>query len=147
MKKRILTISICLFIIVVITIVSTNSAKKPFKDLNSHEIESVSVLVEPPNETIQITEIKDFIEHLKNIKVYELELKYYAEYLENIKNSESSQHFAFTIIKRDRSVLKIISSNEVVSSNTLILIDGVGYRCKYKPIESLNNYASSLLSK
>ena len=122
---------ICLITIAAVAIISGTLGKKPFKDLDAAEIESASVLLGPPDQTIQMVETKELVEYLKDIVIYGKDNSY-TEY--------AGQTCIFTIVKTDGTEL------QVTAFNPFIIIDGVGYKCKYEPCETLNHYANSLLS-
>jgi hypothetical protein len=128
-KNKILIVLLaCAIIAGIVCIVL--SGKKPFKDFSATNVESATVLLIPPNETIQITDIEELTEYLRNVVIYN-EDNSYTEY--------SGQGVIFTLAMTDGTQV------EVEAYNPFIIIDGVGYKCKYEPCEALNNYANRLL--
>ena len=39
------------------------------------------------------------------------------------------------------------SQVEIIAYNPFIIIDGIGYKCKYEPCEALNHYANELMTR
>ena len=135
MKKKICIILLIAAVICAISagcIVLFTSGEKPFKDLRAEEISSATVHLLPPNDTVTITDIDKLVKHLNDIVIYE-EDNSYSEY--------NGQVVIFTIIKTDGTQMTIDASNPFV------VIDDVGYRCKYKPCEALSSYANDLSDK
>jgi hypothetical protein len=106
------------------------SGKKPFKNLSATNVESATVLLIPPNETIKITDIEELTGYLRDVVIYN-EDNSYTEY--------SGQGVIFTLAMTDGTQV------EVEAYNPFIIIDGVGYKCKYEPCEALSNYANRFL--
>lgn len=133
MKKRWLIISIACVLISGIAVISfaAGNGKKPYKDLNASQIASATVRLTPPDKTIQIVEIKELAEYLKDVVIYD-EDNSYTEY--------SGQGVTFTLTMTDGTQTKIMAYNP------FLVIDGVGYKTKYEPCEALSNYANKLLN-
>jgi hypothetical protein len=125
----ILVILACAIIVGVVCIVL--SGKKPFKNLNATDVESATVLLMPPDETIQITDIEKLTGYLRNVVIYN-EDNSYTEY--------SGQGVIFTLAMTDGTQVEVVEAY-----NLFIIIDGVGYKCKYEPCKALSNYANRLL--
>lgn len=104
--------------------------KKPFSELKTEDISSVSVTLLPPNKTIQISNINEFVQYLKDVVIYEKDNSY-TEY--------NGQNVTFTIIMTDGT------KTDIMAYNPFFVIDGVGYQTKYEPCEALNQYANELL--
>lgn len=135
MKKKIIIIS---SIVVTVLVVACSLlfifkpwGKKPFKNIKTEDIKSVSVELLPPNVTEELSneEIIEFVEILNTVVIYN-EDNSYTEY--------NGQAVIFTITKTDGSTVT------VNAYNPFIVIDGVGYKCLYEPTEELSNFADSL---
>lgn len=108
------------------------SGSRPFKDLEAVDIVSANVQLISPDTTIQITEIKELVSYLNEVVIYSKDNSY-TEY--------SGQAAVFTLDLSDGSQM------EVIEYNPFVIINGVGYKCKYEPCEALNNYANRLMSR
>lgn len=129
-KHKILYIlSVCVIIAGILSFLSPG--KKPFKDLEAWEIESATVRLLPPDKTVQIMEPRELVDYLKDVVIYNRDDSF---------NEYSGQAVIFTIQKTDGTQV------EIMEYNPFIVIDGIGYKCKYDPCEALNNYANSLLN-
>ena len=106
--------------------------RRPYKDLESVDIVSASVELLPPDETVQIIEIKELVEYLKDVVIYKQDDSW-REY--------SGQATVFTLIMADGTI------EEITAYNPFVIINGVGYRTKYEPCEQLNNLANRLLHR
>ena len=95
-------------------------------------IAAASVRLTPPDETIQITEIKELVEYLNDLVIYQPDDSY-QEY--------AGQAAAFTLTMQDGT------QHEIIAYNPFLIIDGTGYETKYEPCERLNRYANELLSR
>ena len=127
-NKILIVVLACMIIAGIVCIVL--SGKKPFKNLSATNVESATVLLIPPNETIKITDIEELTGYLRNVVIYN-EDNSYTEY--------SGQGVIFTLHMMDGTQV------EVGAYNPFIIIDGVGYKCKYEPCEALSNYANRFL--
>lgn len=104
--------------------------KKPFANINEEDISSASVQLMPPNKTIQITELSELADVLKDIVIYNKDDSY-KEY--------DGQAVIFTITLTD-------GTKTVINAyNPFVVIDGIGYRTKYEPCERLSQFANDLL--
>lgn len=106
--------------------------RRPYKDLEAVDIVSASVELLPPDETVQIIEIKELVEYLKDVVIYKQDDSW-REY--------SGQATVFTLIMADGTI------EEITAYNPFVIINGVGYRTKYEPCEQLNNLANRLLHR
>ena len=131
-KRRIFILALCILAVLVMVLVWSFKGKMPFRDLEPAQIASAQVRLGPPDETIEITEIKELADYLNQVVIYG-EDDSYSQY--------AGQTCIFTVIKTDGTVL------EVAAFNPFIIINGVGYRCKYEPCEALNRYANQLLAR
>lgn len=128
-KKRLIAIIIgCLIIIGIV--IAAFSGQKPYKNLKAANIASATVYLAPPDKTIQIVEIKELVTYLNEIVIYS-EDNSYTEY--------DGQAVIFTLTMFDGS------QEEIMVYNPFVVINGTGYKTKYKPCEKLNHYANQLL--
>lgn len=121
--------TIQLFITIIVS--ACAGGKKPFNDLEPSGIVSATVRLVPPDKTIQITEIKELTDYLNDVIIYD-EDNSYTEY--------SGQGVTFSLILSDGT------QKEIMAYNPFLVIDGVGYKTKYKPCEELSAYANKLLN-
>ena len=129
---RIFIFAVCLIVILGVILTSGVLGRKPFKDLDPAQVQSAQVHLGPPDQTVQIWEIKELTDYLNQVVIYRKDDSY---------TQYAGQSCTFTITKTDGTVL------EVTAFNPFIIIDGVGYRCKYDPCEALNRYANTLLER
>ena len=108
------------------------SAHRPFKDLEAADITSASVRLSPPDTTIQIVETEELVSYLNEVVIYNKDNSY-TEY--------AGQAVIFTLSLADGSQV------EIIAYNPFIIIDGIGYKCKYEPCEALNHYANELMTR
>lgn len=106
--------------------------RKPYKDLDATQIASATVRLLPPDTTVQIVEIEEFVTYLKDVVIYN-EDNSYTEY--------NGQSVTFTLTMTDGT------QTSIMAFNPFLVIDGVGYKTKYEPCEALNNYANRLLKQ
>lgn len=131
MKKKIVIIS-SIFVLFVISASAFLFAvdKKPFEDLQASEVASASVLLLPPNESIEIDNIDTLVGMLNNIELSSRTIGH---------KVSGGQSCVFTITKTDGN------TQEINVFGSYVIIDGVGYKGTYLPCEELNQYANSLL--
>lgn len=134
MKKSTIIISlICILSVTIIMIVfAVISGRKPYKNLDTSQIVSAVVRLTPPGETIQITEMTELVNLLKDVVIYN-EDNSYTEYC--------GQGVIFTLTMADGT------QTSIMAYNPFLVIDGVGYKTKYEPCEALNQYANMLLEQ
>ncbi len=134
MRKRTIIISlVCvLSAVIVIMIFASVRGRKPYKDLDAVQIVSATVRLSPPDKTVQITEIKELVDLLKDVVIYN-EDNSYTEYC--------GQGVIFTLVMTDGT------QTSIMAYNPFLVIDGVGYKTKYEPCEALNHYANMLLAQ
>lgn len=134
MKKSTIIISlICILSVTIIMIVfAVISGRKPYKNLDTSQIVSAVVRLTPPGETIQITEMTELVNLLKDVVIYN-EDNSYTEYC--------GQGVIFTLTMTDGT------QTSIMAYNPFLVIDGVGYKTKYEPCEALNQYANMLLEQ
>lgn len=134
MKKRTIIISlICILsVAAIVSAIAVFSGRKPWKNLNPSQIVSAAVRLTPPDKTIQITEVTELVDLLKEVVIYN-EDNSYTEY--------SGQGVVFTLTMADGT------QTSIMAYNPFLVIDGIGYRTKYEPCEALNQYANILLEQ
>ena len=130
-KKGIIILAMCVLCVIMIVFI-VGGGKKPYKDLDAAQIASATVRLTPPDKTLQIVDIKELVEYLKNVVIYS-EDNSYTEYV--------GQGVLFTLTMTDGT------QTEIIAYNPFLIIDGVGYKTDYEPCEALNNYANKLLNK
>ena len=128
--KKVLLIALICLIGIGISSIFLFSGHRPFKDLEATDITSANVRLSPPDTTVQIVETEELVSYLKEVVIYNKDNSY-TEY--------AGQGAVFTLSLADGSQVKI------TEFNPFIIIDGIGYKCKYEPCEALNNYANRLL--
>lgn len=132
-KKTIITSLICILAAVVIMIVfAAASGRKPYKNLDAAQVISAAVQLSPPDTTIQITEIKELVDLLKDVVIYNKDNSY-TEY--------AGQGVTFSLVMADGT------QTSIMAYAPFLVIDGVGYKTKYEPCEALNQYANMLLGR
>ena len=107
-------------------------SKKPYKDLVASDVASATVTLSPPNKTIQIDNIEKLVSLLRDIVIYE-EDNSYSEYY--------GQSVSFTLTMTDGS------EEKARPFGGFFVINGTGYKTKYKPSEKLSNYANELFNR
>lgn len=134
MRKRTIIISlICILSAAAIMLLfAVVGGRKPYQDLEAAQILSAAVQLSPPDKTIQITEIKELVDLLKDVVIYN-EDNSYTEY--------NGQGVIFTLVMTDGT------QTSIMAYNPFLVIDGVGYKTKYEPCEALNHYANRLLEE
>ena len=129
--KRWLIVLLCLVAIVGgIWAASAMAGRQPYKDLTAADIKSATVLLTPPDTTLEIPDTAELAAYLSQAVIYGRDDSY-TEY--------AGQGVVFTLHLADGSTA------EVMAYNPFLVIDGVGYRTKYEPCEALNRYANGLL--
>ena len=134
MKRRILTITaIILAVALILTIGIWTIGRKPFKDLHTEDIKSVSIHLWPPNETRELSqgEIEELVTLLQQVKIYNPSWLHLAS---------GGQSNIMTITYQDGSV------KEVNEFGSTLIIDGQGYRAEYGPNEAVNQFANKLFN-
>ena len=129
-NKKVLMIALICLIGIGISIFL--SGRRPFKDLGAADIISANVRLSPPDTTIQITETEELVSYLNEVVIYSKDNSY-TEY--------AGQDVTFMLNLSDGSQVKI------TVCSPFVIIDGIGYKCKYEPCEALNNYANELSSR
>ena len=134
MKKRTIGISLIsiLSAAAIMLLFAVVSGRKPYKNLEASQIVSAAVQLSPPGKTIQITEIKELVDLLKDVVIYG-EDNSYTEY--------DGQGVTFTLVMTDGT------QTSIMAYNPFLVVDGVGYKAKYEPCEALNHYANMLLER
>lgn len=104
---------------------------KPFKDLTSAKISSATIHLVPPDKTIQVEDINEVVELLRDVVIYNKDNSY-TEY--------DGQGVTFTLTMTDGT------QTDIMAHNPFLVIDGIGYKTKYEPCEALSSYANELLN-
>lgn len=130
-KRRLWIIPIIVVLVCIIFIGKSFIGTRPFKDLAAKDIKEVTIWLIPPDIKLAFTEeeVIELVRILNKVVIYK-EDNSYKDY--------DGQAIIFTITKTDG---KQISIN---AYNPFIIIDGIGYRTKYKPCEELNSLANNL---
>ena len=113
--------------------VDTGFSQRPFNDLHTEDILSISVFAIPPNETVVIDDIEQIeiiVEILRTVVIYQSSDEW---------KDSAGQMVTFTLNKATDEVV------EVSAYNPHLIIDGQGYRTEYQPCENLNRIANTLL--
>lgn len=130
-KKWLMVVSLLIAVVIAISLV-TFTGKRPYKDLKTSDIVSATVLLGPPDKTVEIVEIKEFVALLKDVVIYNADDSY---------TDYAGQTVTFTLEMADGTTEKI------TVFNPFIIINGTGYKTKYEPCERLAHYANELLSR
>ena len=106
------------------------AGEKALGMLKVDDISNISVLLQPPGETVQIENLDEVVNALNDVVIYEKDNSY---------KECVGQSVIFTITFKDGDEM------EVMAYNPFIVIDGVGYRTEYGPCEKLNQIANKLI--
>ena len=134
MKRKILTIAaIILAVALIMTIGTWVIGRKPFKNLNAVDIQSISIHLWPPNESLDLTEaeIVELVGLLQQVEIHHPTWMHHAS---------GGQSNVMTITFQDGSV------KEVNEFGSILIIDGMGYRAEYEPNEAINQFANELFN-
>lgn len=75
--KKGIVLSICALAVCVAGVVLLiGRGKKPYRNLDASQIISATVRLTPPDKTIQITEIKELVEYLEDVVIYNKDNSY-----------------------------------------------------------------------
>lgn len=134
MKKGTLIISLACVLLAAAVVIgfAAFGGRKPYKDLDATQIASVTVHLIPPDITVQIVEIEEFIGYLKDVVIYNEDNSY---------TGYNGQAVTFTLTMTDGT------QTSTMAYNPFLVIDGVGYKTEYGPCEKLNDYANKLLKR
>ena len=127
-KKVWFIIAVVALALIVSAMLITFQGRKPLKNI---ELVSATVQLMPPDKTIRVEDLDELEDLLEDIVIYNRDNSY-TEY--------AGQAVVFSITMLDGSQM------EVTVYNPFIIIDGVGYKCKYEPCEELNDFANKLLN-
>ena len=133
MKQKKLLFPACLLIVVIIFVIVFAPkviGSKPFAKLSENDISAVTVRLLPPDQTAQVVDIKEFVDVLNEVVIYEKDDSF-TEY--------EGQAVIYTITRNDGT------ETVVQAYNPFIIIDGVGYKTKYEPCERLSHIANRLI--
>lgn len=128
-KWRVL-ILIAVMLIVVLMLGWYLAGRRPFRNLKAEEIASASMEIMPPDQEVVVEDLDELVSHLQQLVIYRRDQSY-SEY--------AGQAVVITLEMKDGSRM------EIVEYNPFVIIDGVGYRCKYEPSEQFNRYANQLM--
>ena len=134
MKKGTLIISLACVLLAAAVVIgfAAFGGRKPYKDLDATQIASVTVHLIPPDITVQIVEIEEFVGFLKDVVIYNEDNSY---------TGYNGQAVTFTLTMTDGT------QTSIMAYNPFLVIDGVGYKTEYGPCEKLNDYANKLLKR
>ncbi len=135
MKKRTMIVIAVLAIILVcfsLWFALPLPGRRPFKNLEPANVVSASVELLPPDATIQIVDIEELVSYLNDVVIYNKDNSY---------TRYGGQAVIFTLTLSDGSQIRI------QAYNPFVIINGIGYKCKYEPCEALNSYANRLLER
>lgn len=131
MKKKALVISFaCVLLAGGLVFAFASMGKRPYKKLDASEIFMAAVHLAPPDKTVLIPDIEELAQLLRDVVIYKQDNSY-REY--------SGQGVIFTLTMTDGT------QTDVMAYNPFLVIDGVGYKTKYKPCAALSSYANRLL--
>ncbi|WP_113671080.1 hypothetical protein [Vallitalea guaymasensis] len=136
MKRRTLTILVISFITLAIIWFLLSGriiGKKPFKDINDSDVQSIGLLVIPPDKTISISErdeIKEIVDILNTVVIYEED---------DAGRQYQGQLVQYSLNMKDGNVV------EIGSYNPFLFIDEKCYKTKYEPCEELNSLGNKLI--
>lgn len=108
----------------------SSTGTKLYQDLTTEEISSATVLLQPPDKTVQVEKLDKLVALLQDLVIYE-EDNSYTEY--------AGQAVTIQLIMSDGS------RTSITEYNPFLIIDGVGYQAEYEACEALNRYANELL--
>ncbi len=134
MKRKILIVAaIALAVVLIVSIGLSVIGRRPFKNLKVDEIQSISIHLWPPNETMELSqvEIEELVGLLQQLKIYNPSWLHLAS---------GGQSNIMTITYQDGSV------KEVNEFGSTLIIDGQGYRAEYEPNEAVNQFANKLFN-
>lgn len=134
MKRKILiVVAIVLTVVLIVSIGLSVIGRRPFKNMKIEEIQSISIHLWPPNETMELSqdEIEELVGLLQQVKIYNPSWLHLAS---------GGQSNIMTITYQDGTVQKV---NEFGST---LIIDGQGYRAEYGPNEAINQFANKLFN-
>lgn len=130
-KKRFIIPAACLALFCLAAVFLLPAmGKRPYKNLDAAQIVSARVLLTPPDKTIEIDDIPELADYLRDVVIYRRDNSY-TEY--------AGQGVCFTLTMADGT------QTDIIAYNPFLVIDGVGYRTKNEPCEALNRYANELL--
>lgn len=132
MKRKILIVAaIVLAVVLIVSIGLSVIGRRPFKNLKAEEIQSISIHLWPPNETMELSqdEIEELVGLLQQVKIYNPSWLHLAS---------GGQSNIMTITYQDGSV------KEVNEFGSTLIINGQGYRAEYEPNEAINKFANKL---
>ena len=137
MKRKILVISVSLLMTLSTIGILTDCGKSsqlpqghPFQNLKASDIASATVQLLPPDTTIQINDLEELADLLKELIIY--------------NRDDSYKELVGAVVKISLS-MNDGSQLEIMECNPILVIDGIGYRTKYEPCEALDSWAFGLI--
>ena len=108
------------------------TGRRPFRGLEAADIAAATVLVGPPDVTLELDagEIETLADLLADVRITRPDQSY-SEY--------AGQTVLFTVTMADGTAAN------VTAYNPFLIIDGTGWRTAYAPCEALNRFANELL--
>ena len=128
MKRKILTIAAIILVVALIVTIGTWVIGR-----KADEIQSISIHLWPPNESMDLTEaeIEELVGLLQQVEIHHPTWMHHAS---------GGQSNVMTITFQDGSV------KEVNEFGSILIIDGMGYRAEYEPNEAINQFANKLFN-
>ena len=134
MNRKILKIvAVVLAVALIITIGTWAIGRKPFRNMKAEDIQSISIHLWPPNETMELSqnEIEELVGLLQQVEIHNPTW---------IHLASGGQSNIMTITYHDGSV------KEINQFGSILIIDGMGYRAEYEPNEAVNHFANELFN-
>ena len=130
MRKGVLiAASACLVLLGVIVYGYYSVGKLPYKDLDSSEILSAVVRLEPPGKTLPVADTKELTEYLQDVVIYNRDNSY---------KTYDGLSVTYTLTMTDGT------QTEIMPYSSYLVIDGIGYRTERGPCDALIDYANKL---
>ena len=133
MRKILIIVAIVLAVVLIVSIGLSVIGRRPFKNMKAEEIQSISIHLWPPNETMELSqdEIEELVGLLQQVKIYNPSWLHLAS---------GGQSNIMTITYQDGTV------QEVNQFGSTLIIDGQGYRAEYEPNEAISKFANKLFN-
>ena len=133
MRKRVLITTLaCLLLSGAIAYGYASVGKRPYKDLDSSEILSAVVRLEPPGKTLPVADSKELAEYLQDVVIYNRDNSY---------KTYDGLNVTYTLTMTDGT------QTEIMPYSSYFVIDGIGYRTERDPCDALINYANKLFEE
>lgn len=131
-RKVLIAAAVCLLLSGVIAYGYVSVGKKPYKDLDSSEILSASVRLEPPGTTLPVTDSLELAEYLQDVVIYNRDNSY---------KTYDGLRVTYTLTMADGT------QTEIMPCSSYFVIDGIGYRTEREPCDALIDYANKIFRK